>query len=107
VDALRRSGAIEGFTTVLDHSAMGDETEALVELFYAPGTLLDEVAERLARHPQVVEAWSVTGDADAIARVRTQGNADLERLIMELQRDGSVVRTRTVVVLSRLVSRQR
>jgi DNA-binding Lrp family transcriptional regulator len=107
VDALRRSGAIEGFTTVLDHRAMGDETEALVELFYAPGTLLDEVAERLARHPQVVEAWSVTGDADAIARVRTQGNADLERLIMELQRDGSVVRTRTVVVLSRLVSRQR
>jgi DNA-binding Lrp family transcriptional regulator len=107
VDALRRSGAIEGFTAVLDHSAMGDATEALVELFYAPGTLLDEVAERLARHPQVVEAWSVTGDADAVARVRTQGNADLEQLIMELQRDGSVVRTRTVVVLSRLVSRQR
>lgn len=104
VDALRRSGAIEGFTAVLDHSAMGDATEALVELFYAPGTLLDEVAERLASHPQVVEAWSVTGDADAVARVRTQGNAELERLIMELQRDGSVVRTRTVVVLSRLVS---
>jgi DNA-binding Lrp family transcriptional regulator len=53
------------------------------------------------------EAWSVTGDADAIARVRTEGNAELERLIMELQRDGSVVRTRTVVVLSRLVSRRR
>jgi DNA-binding Lrp family transcriptional regulator len=105
VDALRERGAIEGFTAVLDHTALGRSTEALVELFFAPGTLLDEVAARLRRHPEVVEAWSVTGDADAIARVRTQDNGDLERLIMELQRDGSVVRTRSQVVLSRLVGR--
>jgi DNA-binding Lrp family transcriptional regulator len=105
VDALRSRGAIEGFTAIVDHAAMGETTEALVELFYAPGTQIDEVGARLARHPEVVEAWSVTGDADAIARVRTAGNADLERLIMELQRDGSVVRTRSQVVLSRLVSR--
>ena len=56
-------------------------------------------------YPEVVEAWSVTGEADAIARVRTQDNADLERLIMELQRDGLVQRTRSQVVLSRLVTR--
>jgi DNA-binding Lrp family transcriptional regulator len=73
-------------------------------LFFAPGTLLDAVAGTLRRHPEVVEAWSVTGEADAIARVRTQDNADLERLIMELQRDGLVQRTRSQVVLSRLVA---
>jgi DNA-binding Lrp family transcriptional regulator len=104
VDALLDRGAIEGFTAVLDHGALGHTTEALVELFYAPGTLLDEVAARLARHAEVIEAWSVTGDADAIARVRTEGTAELERLIMKLQADGSVVRTRTQVILSRLVS---
>ena len=104
VDALRERGAIERFTAVLDHGALGRATEALLELFFAPGTQLDEVAARLARHTEIVEAWSVTGDADAIARVRTEDNAALERLIMELQRDGSVVRTRSVVVLSRLVS---
>ncbi len=76
-----------------------------MELFYAPGTLLDEIARRLARHPEVVEAWSVTGEADAIARVRTADNADLERLIMELQRDGQVVRTRSQIVMSQLVRR--
>jgi DNA-binding Lrp family transcriptional regulator len=47
----------------------------------------------------------VTGEADAIARVRTHDNGDLERLIMELQRDGLVQRTRSQVVLSRLVRR--
>jgi DNA-binding Lrp family transcriptional regulator len=105
VDRLRRDGALRKFTAVVDHAALGSSTEALVELFYSPGTLLDEVAERLARHPEVVEAWSVTGDADAIARVRTRDNADLERLIMELQRDEHVVRTRSQVVMSSLVSR--
>ena len=104
VDRLRETGELRGFTAVIDHNALGRTTEALVELFFAPGTLLDVVAATLERHPEVVEAWSVTGEADAIARVRTADNADLERLIMELQRDGHVVRTTSQVVLSRLVS---
>ena len=53
----------------------------------------------------MLDAWSVTGEADAIARVRTRDNADLERLIRELQHDGQVVRTRSQVVLSQLVRR--
>ncbi|MGZ6618034.1 MAG: Lrp/AsnC family transcriptional regulator [Solirubrobacteraceae bacterium] len=105
VDKLRASGALRGFTAVVDHAALGDQTEALIELFFAPGTPLDAVAATLRRHPEVVEAWSVTGEADAIARVRTQDNADLERVIIELQRDGLVERTRSQVVLSRLVAR--
>jgi Lrp/AsnC family transcriptional regulator, leucine-responsive regulatory protein len=105
VDMLRRSGAVRGFTAVVDHNALGDHTEALIELFYAPGILLDQVADTLHSHPEVVEAWSVTGEADAIARVRTEDNAGLERLIMDLQRDGLVQRTRSQVVMSRLVSR--
>jgi Lrp/AsnC family transcriptional regulator, leucine-responsive regulatory protein len=105
VDRLRSTGAIRGFTAVLDPAAMGWRTEALVELFYAPGTLLDAVATALATVPEVVEAWSVTGEPDAVVRVRTQDNADLERVIMVLQRDGNVVRTRSQIVLSRLVSR--
>ena len=59
----------------------------------------------MRRYPEVVEAWSVTGEADAIARVRTQDNSDLERLIIDLQRHGPVERTRSQVVLSRLVHR--
>jgi Lrp/AsnC family transcriptional regulator, leucine-responsive regulatory protein len=105
VDKLRSSGAVRGFTAVVDHAALGDQTEALIELFFAPGTPLDDVATTLRAHPEVVEAWSVTGDADAIARVRTRDNADLERVIIELQRDGLVERTRSQVVLSRLVAR--
>jgi Lrp/AsnC family leucine-responsive transcriptional regulator len=105
VDRLRDSGALKGFTAVLDHASLGASTEALVELFFAPGTLLDEVASTLARHPEVVEAWSVTGEPDAVARVRTEDNADLERVIMAIQKEGPVERTRSQVVLSQLVAR--
>jgi len=103
VDRLRGSGALHGFTALVDYEALGWNTEALVELYYRPGTTLDEVARTLRNHPEVVEAWSVTGDADAIARVRTSDNADLERLITDLQRTGLVERTSSQVILSRLV----
>jgi DNA-binding Lrp family transcriptional regulator len=103
VDRLRASGALRGYTALVDHAALGWNTEALVELFYRPGTTLAEVARTLREHPEVAEAWSVTGEADAIARVRTSDNADLERLIVDLQRNGLVERTRSQVVLSRLV----
>ncbi len=103
VDRLRSSGALRGFTAVVDYGALGSGTEALVELFCRPGTTLAEVAETLRPHPEVTEAWSVTGEADAIARVRTADNADLERLIIELQHDGRVERTRSQIVMSRLV----
>lgn len=103
VDRLRAAGALRGFTAVVDHAALGSGTEALLELFFAPGVLLEEVGATLRGHPEVVEAWSVTGEPDAIARVRTRDNADLERLITDLQRDGRVVRTRSQVVLSALV----
>jgi DNA-binding Lrp family transcriptional regulator len=104
VDRLRRQGALRGFTAVVDHGAFGDRTEALIELFFSPGTQLEQVALTLRSYPEVVEAWSVTGEADAIARARTRDNADLERLIMELQHDGLVERTRSQVVLSQLIS---
>lgn len=103
VDRLRASGALHGFTAVVDYEALGWNTEALVELFYRSGTTLNEVTRTLSEHPEVVEAWSVTGEADAIARVRTTDNGDLERLIIDLQRNGMVERTRSQVVLSRLV----
>jgi Lrp/AsnC family transcriptional regulator, leucine-responsive regulatory protein len=103
VDRLRQRGALRGFTAVIDHAALGARTEALLELFFAPGTTLEQVTETLRAYPEVVEAWSVTGDADAIARVRTRDNGDLERVIMDLQRGGLFQRTRSQFVLSRLV----
>jgi DNA-binding Lrp family transcriptional regulator len=106
VDRLRTRGVLRGFTAVVDPAALEASTEALIELFYGPGIGLEQVRESLRPHPEVVEAWSITGDADCVVRVRARDPQDLERLIMDLQREGSVVRTRSQVVLSRLIERR-
>jgi DNA-binding Lrp family transcriptional regulator len=106
VDRLRARGVLRGFTALVNPAALGATTEALIELFYAPGIGLDAVRDSLRPHPEVVEAWSITGDADCIVRVRARDPQDLERVIMELQREASVVRTRSQVILSRLVERR-
>jgi Lrp/AsnC family leucine-responsive transcriptional regulator len=106
VDRLRARGVLRGFTALVDPAALGATTEALIELFYAPGIGLEAVRESLRPLPEVVEAWSVTGDADCIVRVRATGPQDLERVIMELQRESSVVRTRSQVIMSRLIERR-
>ena len=92
---------------MVDHGAIGWNTEALVELFFRPGTTLDEVADAARASRRWSRRGASPGEADAIARVRTEDNADLERLIIDLQRDGLVVRTRSQVVLSRLVQHGR
>jgi Lrp/AsnC family leucine-responsive transcriptional regulator len=106
VDRLRERGVLRGFTALVDPAALGATTEALIELFYAPGIGLDAVRDSLRPIPEVAEAWSVTGDADCIVRVRARDPQDLERIIMELQRESAVIRTRSQIIMSRLIERR-
>src|SRR5437764_12223065 len=93
VDKLRKQGALRGFTAVIDDSALGDRTEALVELFFAPGTPLPQVPRTLEAHPEAVEARSVTADAVAIARIRTRYHAAFQPPTSDLPRAGPAQRT--------------
>ena len=66
------------------------------------------VLREVERSPLIRERLPVLAETYARvanARVRTSDNTDLERLIIDLQRNGLVERTRSQVVLSRLVSR--
>lgn len=103
IDRLRDRGVLRGFTALVDPAALGATTEALIELFYAPGIGLDQVRDSLRPIPEIAEAWSVTGDADCIVRVRARDPQDLERIIMTLQRESSVLRTRSQIIMSRLI----
>lgn len=103
VDHLRASGALRGFTAVLDYQSRGWNIEALVHLYYAAGSMREEAAEGLRNRPEIIEVWMVTGDADAIAHVRARDGADLERFLLDVKADGLVERTRTEIVMSQLV----
>lgn len=105
VDRLRASGAITGFAAQVDPSALGWTTEAYVELFCRGRTSPADIATAVAKHPEVIDACTVTGEADALVHIRAADVRHFEQVVERIGAEPFVVRTRSVIVLSRLVHR--
>ena len=103
VDRLRSTGVIKGFTTVVEPSAVGWTTEAFVELFCTGRTTPAQITVATRRHPEVVGAYTVSGEADALVHLRAADIGHLERVLERLRAEPFVTSTRSMVVLSRLV----
>ncbi|GAB7049229.1 Lrp/AsnC family transcriptional regulator [Catenuloplanes indicus] len=104
VDRLRAAGVIKGFTTVVDPAAVGWHTEAFVELFCTGRTTPAQITVAARRHPEVLAAYTVSGEADAIVHLRAADMAHLEQALERLRAEQFVTSTRSMIVLSRLVS---
>jgi DNA-binding Lrp family transcriptional regulator len=105
VDRLRASGAITGFSARVDPAALGWTTEAYVELFCGGRTSPEEIAAAVRRYPEVVDACTVTGEADALVHIRAANVRHFEQVMERIGAEPFVRRTRSVIVLSRLVER--
>jgi DNA-binding Lrp family transcriptional regulator len=105
VDRLVRDGAIRGFTAVVEPQAMGWEIEAVVQL-YTNGTVpFETMRGDLEGVPEIVEAFTVAGAADAMLRVVAADVPHLERVISRLRGLPYVQQTDTTMLLSTLVRR--
>ena len=103
VDRLRSSGVIKGFTTVIEPAAVGWATEAFVELFCTGRTTPAQITVAVRRHPEVVGAYTVSGQADALVHLRAADIGHLEQALERLRAEPFVTSTRSMIVLSRLV----
>jgi DNA-binding Lrp family transcriptional regulator len=103
IDRLRRDGVLLAFTTVVDPQGPGRSTEAFIELWCRGNTSPSEIRAIFADVPQVIAAYSVSGDADALLHMRTRDTAELELAIERIRRHPKAERTKTVIVLSRLL----
>jgi DNA-binding Lrp family transcriptional regulator len=103
VDRLRASGVIKGFTAVIDPAAVGWTTEAFVELFCTGRTTPAQITVATRRHPEVIGAYTVSGQADALVHLRAADIGHLEQALERLRAEPFVTSTRSMVVLSRLV----
>lgn len=107
VDRLRASGAIRGFTAVVDPEVLGWGTEAYIEI-YCKGTVSpNELRRTLERVPEVVGACTVSGSADALVHMLASDISQLERAIERVRDEPNVDRTDSVIVLSRFLDRPR
>ena len=105
VDRLRASGAITGFSARVDPTALGWTTEAYVELYCRGRTSPADIAVAVSKHPEITDACTVTGEADALLHIRAADVRHFERVMERIGAEPFVVRTRSVIVLSRLVNR--
>ena len=105
IERLERQGTVLGYSAVVGQAALGWGTEAFLEIFCAGDTSLESLRQMAADQPEVVGAYTVAGDAEAILHVRTADIPHLERTIERIHSQPTVVRTRTQVVLTTLVER--
>jgi DNA-binding Lrp family transcriptional regulator len=103
VDRLRAAKVIKGFTAVVDQAALGWTTEAFVELYCTGRTTPGQIASAVRRHPEVVGAYTVSGEADAIVHLRAADIPHLEQVLERLRSESFVTSTKSMIVLSRLV----
>lgn len=105
VDKLRTSGAITGFSARVDLSALGWTTEAYVELFCHGRTSPGAIRAAVEKYPEVVGACTVTGESDALLQIRAASVPHFEQVVERIRAEPFTARTRSVIVMSRLVDR--
>jgi DNA-binding Lrp family transcriptional regulator len=106
VDRMVDAGVIRGFSVLIDPEIDGRGTEAYVELFCRGNVAPLELTRIMAAIPDVIEAWTVTGAADAIVRIRARDTASLEVALEMVRLAPQVDSTRSAIVLSRLIERR-
>ena len=104
VDRLRASGAITGFSAIVNPGMLGWTTEAYVELFCRGRTSPSDIAAAVSKYPEVTGAATITGEADALLHIRAADVRHFEQVVERIGAEPFVVRTRSVIVLSRLVN---
>lgn len=102
VDRLRATGVILGFTARVDGTQLGWAIEAFVEVFCEGKVSPGRIKAIVADIPQVLSAFTVTGDADAFLHVRAEDMHDFEQVLERVRDHPGIAKTRSTVVLSRL-----
>ncbi len=107
VDRMLNTGVIRGFTTVVDRSALGWETEAYVQVFRHGTIAPDELRQAWVDIPEVISAATVTGTADAILHVLARDMRHLEEALERIRSAADVERSESIVVLTNIIDRMR
>ena len=105
VDRLRAGGAIAGFTARLEPGALGWTVEGYVELYCRMSTSPQAIRAAVARFPEVVDASTISGEADALLRIVAADMRHFERVLEQIGAQSFVARTKSVLVLSPLLRR--
>jgi len=98
---LARSGVIDRYTVSIKHDELGASIEAFVELSFAGDADVHTILKDVIQRPEVREAMTITGETDALVRIRVRDLPHLRQVVMDLRTSGQVIACQTRVILGR------
>jgi DNA-binding Lrp family transcriptional regulator len=107
VDQMIARKEIAGFTALIDPASLGWNTEAYIELYYQGNVSTARLKRDLEAIPEVVGVWTITGDADALVHVVASSMFEVEQTVKRMREGAGVDRTRSAIVMSRVLERPR
>lgn len=110
VQQLERAGLIKAYVTVLDQEALGLPVNAFVEVRLTREGKAEvvEFESAVARYPEVIECWAMSGGYDYLLRVVTHDLDGYNRFLRnELLALGCVDHVETGFALQRVIERTR
>jgi len=101
VRQMEEAGVIKRYTVQLDYERMGYELTAITEIIVSDGMML-EVGDMIARIPQAMVVYNVTGDSDIMVVAKFKTRQQLSDFTKNITKMPHVVRAKTHVVLNTL-----
>jgi DNA-binding Lrp family transcriptional regulator len=104
LDKLTERGVIRGFGPEIVPGALGYGVTAFVTLEIRQRYGHAPVTTHLAGIPEVLEAYTITGQGDLLCRIVARSNADLQRVIDLVMSFEGIVRASTNIALEEQIT---
>ena len=98
---MEEAGIIKRYTVQLDYEKLGYELTAITEIIVSDGMMM-EVGGRIAKIPQTIGVYNVTGDSDIMVVAKFRTRQQLSDFTKNITKMPHVVRPKTQVVLNTL-----
>jgi Lrp/AsnC family leucine-responsive transcriptional regulator len=100
VGKLEAAGIIRAYRAYVDHDAVGLGVTAFIGIVQATDTEIDDVIAAMSELAEIESCYFLAGAESFLIHVRVPTIAELERLIVRLNRIPGVASTRTAIALS-------
>jgi Lrp/AsnC family transcriptional regulator, leucine-responsive regulatory protein len=100
VGKLEMSGVLRGYHADVDPEAVGLRVTALIGIVQDSSADIDDLLETLGDMPEIESCYFMAGEESFLLKARVGTIAELESLIVQLNRTAGVSRTRTAIALS-------
>jgi Lrp/AsnC family leucine-responsive transcriptional regulator len=100
VGKLETSGVIRAYRAQLDPEAVGLGVTAFIGIVQAADSEIDDIVASMSELPEIESCYFLAGRESFLLKTRVSTIADLEKLIVRLNRIPGIATTRTTIALS-------